>query len=52
MDHGKNAETAISCIGPEPAKKKEEVPGIPAVGRRKKTNRCVLAAKQKRVELT
>ena len=41
-------ETAISCRGPEPARKKT---GIPVVGRRK-MHSCALVAKKMRVEPT
>ena len=49
-----HAETAISCRGPGPARKKKEVP---AVGRRRKIHRFALVVKhlvvnEMRVELT
>ena len=40
-----NAETAMSCREPGPARKKKEV-RVPVVGRRRKMNRCALATKQ------
>ena len=50
MDFAKNAETAISCMWPEPARKKKEVPGIPVAGtRRKQMHRCARVAMQERV---
>ena len=39
-----NAETAVSCRGPGPARKKKKV--IPVVESRNKMHRCVLVAKQ------
>lgn len=43
-----NAETAIACWGPGPARKKR----IPVVERREKMHRCALAAKKNVEELT
>ena len=50
MDYAKNAETAIACRGPGPARKKKEVHQVDE-GRSKKMRRCALA-QSSRVELT
>ena len=41
-----NAETAISCRGPGPARKKREVYRSVVEGKRKKMHRCAPVAKQ------
>lgn len=49
-----NVKTAMSCRGPGPARKNEEVPGIPEVGREAEEEdaRIFLREKVKRAELT
>ena len=46
-----NAETAILCRGPGPAKNKL-YRGIPVVRRRAKMHRCAIVGKETRVQLT